>query len=114
MLRATMIAAALLSAAVGTSAHAASVSGTLSITIQSPLAVVFTPSNPTIACAAMAGTVVSAVSTTGGDGNAVTLAISGDTTDFALSGSNVVVATGGITSPDCGKLENVTVTATQP
>ncbi len=113
--RASMIAAAaLLSAAAGSSALAASTSNTVTITIQAPLEIVFTPSSPTIACAAAAGTVVSAVSTTGGDGNAVTLTMSGDTTDFALSGSNVVVASSGITGSDCGKTESVTVTATQP
>ena len=44
----------------------------------------------------------------------MTLTMSGDTTDFALSGSNVVVASSGITGSDCGKLESVAVTATQP
>ena len=95
-------------------AHAASVSATLSVTVQAPLAVVFSPATPTIACSTSAGTVVSALSMTGGDGNAVTWSLAGDTTDFALNGSNLVVASGGITSADCGKTDTVTVTATQP
>ena len=88
--------------------------GTLSVVIQSPLAIVFTPAAPTISCSTAVGTVVTAISTTGGDGNAVTYTISGDTTDFALSGSNIVVASGGITSADCGKTEAITVGASQP
>jgi len=93
---------AILSLAIGSfQAQAASVSATLSVIVQAPLAVVFTPATPTIACSTSAGTVVSALSVTGGDGNAVTWSLAGDTTDFALSGSNLVVASGGITSADC-------------
>jgi hypothetical protein len=44
----------------------------------------------------------------------VTLSMTGDTTDFVLSGSNVVVGPNGITLADCGMTETVTVTATQP
>jgi hypothetical protein len=106
---------AILSLAIGSfQAQAASVSATLSVTVQAPLAVVFTPATPTIACSTPAGTVVSALSVTGGDGNAVTWSLAGDTTDFALSGSNLVVSSGGITSADSGKTDTVTVTATQP
>ena len=96
---------------------AASVSATLSITVQpasAPLTISFSPLNPTEACTVAAGTVVSTVSTSGGDGNPVTLSMTGDTTDFVLSGSNVVVGPNGITLADCGMTETVTVTATQP
>ena len=96
------------------SAHAGSASAVLSITVQAPLAVVLAPASTTESCSAAPGTVVSAASVTGGDGNAVTWSMSGDTTDFALSGTNIVVASAGITSADCGKVNNVTVTATQP
>jgi hypothetical protein len=99
--------------AISPPAHAGSATATLSITVQAPLAVVFTPSSPTEACSTAAGAVVSALSVTGGDGKAVTWSISGDTTDFALSGSNLVVGPNGIASADCGKVNTVTVTATQ-
>jgi hypothetical protein len=100
-------------------ALAGSVTSTLQITVQAPLQIVFTPPNPTVICSATPGTVVAALSVTGGDGNAPTWAISGDTTDFALSGSNIVIAAGGITAAGCPvapaltKLDNVVVTATQ-
>jgi hypothetical protein len=95
-------------------ALAGSVTSTLPITVQAPLAIVFTPASPTIPCSAPAGTVVSALSLTGGDGNTPTWGIAGDTTDFALSGANIVVGTNAIASADCGKTNNVSITATQP
>src|SRR5260370_32602924 len=95
-----MIAAAVfLGAAIGTSWQAASVSDSVKHP-PSQLAIVLTPLNTTIACSAAAGTVVSSISTKGGDGNTITLTMSGDTTDFALSGVNIVVAARGITSPN--------------
>jgi hypothetical protein len=100
-------------AAVSPPALAGSATATLSITVQAPLAVVFTPSSPTVACSTAAGTVVSALSVTGGDGNPVAWSISGDTTDFALNSSNVVVGPNNITSADCGKVNTVVLTATQ-
>lgn len=84
-------------------------------TVQQALALVFNPATPTIACNATPGTVVAAVSTTGGDGNAATFATSGgDTTDFVVNGTNVVVGPSGIAASSCGKTMTVTVTATQP
>jgi hypothetical protein len=77
----------------------------------SPLVLSFLPQ---IACNAPAGTLVMALQTSGGDGNPITYAIAGDTTDFALSGSNVVVGNNGIAPANCGKPNAVTVTATQP
>jgi len=99
--------------AIASPAFAGSATATLSITVQAPLAVALTPPNATEACGAAAGTVVSALSVTGGDGNTVTWSISGDTTDFALNGSSIVVGPNGIALPDCGKVNNVVVTATQ-
>jgi hypothetical protein len=97
------------------SAWAGSVTGTLPITIQAPLAVVFTPAEGMIACNAPAGAVVSAISVTGGDGNPATFTASGgDTSDFAVSGSNVVVGANGIAAAHCGQTLNVTVGASQP
>lgn len=79
-----------------------------------PLALVFTPAAPTIACTAAPGTAVLSISTTGGNGAAIGYAISGDTVDFALSGARIVVAPTGITAANCGKTPVVTITATQP
>jgi hypothetical protein len=91
-----------------------SASGTLTITIQAPLAVAFAPTAPSVPCNAPAGTIVAAVSTSGGNGNAPTLAMTGDTADFALAGSNIVVGPAGIAAASCGTTRMTTVTATQP
>ena len=99
--------------AIASPAFAGSATATLSITVQAPLTVVLTPPSPTEACGAGPGSVVSALSVTGGDGNPVTWSIAGDTTDFALTGSNIVVGPNGIALADCGKVDNVVVTATQ-
>jgi len=96
-------------------AWAGSTTGTVQITIQSPLKVAANPASPTIFCNAAAGTVVTALSTTGGDGNPVTYqATAGDTTDFTMSGANLVVGANGIAAANCSTTQNVTVTATQP
>jgi hypothetical protein len=100
-------------AAASTSARAASATATLSITVLPPLSVAFSPASPSIGCGAAPGTVVAAVATAGGDGNGVSLAISGDTGDFTLSGSNVVVGPNGVAPANCGKTNAVTVSATQ-
>jgi hypothetical protein len=71
------------------------------------------PAGP-LSCTAAPGTVVSTATTTGGDGNAATLAITGDTASFTLSGQHVIVGSSGIAAGDCGKSDTVTVTATQP
>ncbi len=94
-------------------ALAGSATATLSITVQAPLAIVVTPPSATEACGTAPGTVVTALSITGGNGNPVTWSISGDTTDFALSGSTVVVGPSGIALTDCGKVNHVVVMATQ-
>ena len=101
-------------------AHAGSVTGSVTITIQQPLKLVFTPAAPTVSCNAPAGTVLSALSTTGGDGNAVAYtATGGDTADFTVNGTNVVVGPNGIAAANCPPAgqtttENLTITATQP
>ena len=119
MRNAFLLAAALLVAAVST-AHAGSASATLSITIQAPFKITVIPANPSIACNAAPGTPVAALSMTGGDGNPVTYAAGGgDTSDFAVSGSNVVVGPNGIAAANCPAIgqtstQTLTVTATQP
>lgn len=95
--------------------QAGTVSGTLSIAVSPPaLALIINPSSATLACNAAAGTVVAALSVTGGDGNAIAYSLAGNTTDFAISGSNVVVGPSGIASGSCGKTFAETITATQP
>ena len=101
--------------AFGSPARAGSATATLSVTIRAPLTISFNPPNPTIDCLAPAGAVVTTVTTAGGSGTPVTLAISGgDNIDFAMPGSNILVATGGIATGHCGTTQSVTVTATQP
>ena len=83
-------------------AEAGTATGNLQITVFPPLAIVFNPAAPTVPCNAAAGTVVSALSVTGGDGNAITYsATGGDTTSFAVTGTNVVVGSSGIAAADC-------------
>ena len=113
------IAALLFLLAASAHAQAASVSATLSITIQpGALMALLNPSSATEACNVAGGTVVSTVSVSGGDGNAITLSMTGNTTDFALSATappaNVVVAPGGVILADCNKSYTNTITATQP
>ena len=79
------------------------------------MAAMITLAAPSMACNAAPGTFVSAVSVTGGDGNPMTYTASGgDTGDFAISGSNVVVGANGIAAAHCGQTMNVTVSASQP
>ena len=100
---------------IGQSAWAGSVTSTFQITIQTPFALSANPQNPTVACNAAPGTAISALSTTGGDGNPVAYtATAGDTSDFTTSGSNVVVGPNGINPNNCGKTNSLTITATQP
>ena len=90
--------------------------GTLTISISPApgLSQVLNPANPTAACLLAAGTVISQLSTIGGDGNPVTYALtSGDTTDFAVNGSTVVVGPAGIALANCGKVETAVVTPSQ-
>src|SRR6516225_1461138 len=86
-----------------------SVKGTLTITITAPLNFTFSPPNPSVACLAPAG----------GDNTPITWALAGDTTDFAISGANLVVGPNGIATSTCPvapattNTVNETVTATQ-
>jgi hypothetical protein len=78
-----------------------------------PLTVAFTPAAVTVPCDTKAGTVIATVTTAGGNGKPITPVLSGST-NFALRGSQVVVAPAGIAAPACsGKSEMVTVTAMQ-
>jgi hypothetical protein len=109
------VAAAFIFAPLAANAATTVTTGTLTVVISPPpLALMLNPSTASEACAVPAGTVVSTLSTTGGDGNAVTYSLTGgDTTDFAVSGSNIVVGSSGIAAADCGKTETVAVSASQ-
>src|SRR5271166_6217004 len=82
------------------------------------LILLLNPSSTIEECFIPGGTVVSTVDASGGDGNAITLSMTGNTTDFALSSTtppaNVVVVPAGILLADCNQLYNNTITATQP
>jgi len=111
---------ALLAIAMAGHAFAGSVTLSVPITIQAPLNIVVTPPAPSIVCNALAGTVVAGLSATGGDGNTSTYsATGGDTADFGVSGSNIVVGANGIAAANCPavgqtNVENLTVKADQP
>ncbi len=103
-------------------ALAASTTSSVNITITSPaavpLAIAFTPAAPSKDCTTSpAGTLVATLSTTGGNGAAVTWsALTGDTADFALSGNTIIVGPSGLTCPvlpAVSKTVNVGVTASQ-
>ena len=95
------------------------VRGALVITITAPIAITFSPANPSVACQAPPGTVVTTLSATGGDNTPITWSLAGDTTDFAISGANLVVGPNGIAASTCPvapattNTVNETVTATQ-
>ena len=96
------------------------VRGALVITITAPIAITFSPANPSVACQAPPGTVVTTLSATGGDNTPITWSLAGgDTTDLAISGANLVVGPNGIAGSTCPVAPattttiNETVTATQ-
>jgi hypothetical protein len=94
-------------------ALAGSVSTPFKVTIVRPIDVTFSPATARVPCDTKPGTVIAAVKTTGGNGNPITLVLSGST-NFVLQGMNVVVAPAGIAAADCaGKSEMVHVAATQ-
>src|SRR5271165_2076440 len=114
-----VLAALLFLFAASAHAQAANVASTLTSTIQpGALMQLLNPSSATEACNVPGGTVVSTVSVSGGDGNPITLSMTGNTTDFVLSATtppaNVVVAPGGVILADCNKSYTNTITATQP
>jgi hypothetical protein len=67
-----------------------------------------------VACNAPPGTVVARMLISGGDGKPVSYAITGDTADFRIRGSVVVVGYTGINPTHCGSNRTITVTANQP
>jgi hypothetical protein len=69
----------------------------------------------TLACNAPPGTVVARLLMSGGDGNPISYRITGgDSADFRIRGSVVVVGYAGIDPTHCGTNTSLSVTATQP
>jgi hypothetical protein len=66
-----------------------------------------------VPCDAPPGTVVARLLLSGGDGNPISYAISGDTEDFRIRGSVIVVGSAGIDPAHCGWNRTITITATQ-
>lgn len=85
----------------------------LTVTINAPFSISASPAAPQIACNAAAGSTVTTLTANGGDGTAISYSLSGDTSDFAMSGSNIVVGSNGINPSNCGSTQNVTITASQ-
>jgi hypothetical protein len=82
------------------------------ITKSSPLKLV--TSGVLVDCSWAPGTVVMKMSSTGGDGKAVTYTLGGTPSgDLAISGSNIIVGPNGIAAANCGTVENITINATQ-
>jgi hypothetical protein len=75
-----------------------------------PLVMAFAAS---LACNSPPGTVVARLLPTGGDGKAITFSIVGDTADFRIRGTVIVVNVNGIDPTHCGSTRTVTVTASQ-
>jgi len=73
--------------------------------------------SPFVPCSAAPGSEVAVVSSSGGDGNAITLSMAGDVTDFALNAAHppasLLVGPNGIAAANCGKTFVETITATQ-
>lgn len=80
-----------------------------------PPPLTLTTTGVTAYCPSASGTVVlSWIPTPGtGDGKAITYTYTGSS-DFVLSGSSLVIGPNGIAPANCGTVENVTITATQP
>ena len=73
--------------------------------------------SPFVPCSAAPGSKVAVVSSSGGDGNAITLSMAGDVPDFALNAAHppasLLVGPNGIAAANCGKTFVETITATQ-
>ncbi len=75
--------------------------------IAPPLTIAINPASATVACAVAPGTVVSSVTTSGGDGNQITFSTSGGDASLVLSlvsptATNIVIAANGVLPADCG------------
>lgn len=67
-----------------------------------------------VACDAPPGTVVARLLMSGGDGNPISYKISaGDSADFRIRGSTVVVGVNAIDPAHCGSSRSLAITATQ-
>ena len=95
------------------SAYAGSSVGSVTVNKVSPLRLM--TAGVTADCTWPIGTVVMSMSTTGGNGNAITYTLGGTPTgDFVISGSNLIIGPNGVAPANCGKVEIVTITVSQP
>jgi hypothetical protein len=68
-----------------------------------------------VPCDAPPGTVVARLLATGGDGKPISYTMTGgDTQDFRIRGSVIVVGFAGLEPAHCGSNRSITITATQP
>jgi CO/xanthine dehydrogenase Mo-binding subunit len=110
-----LLAASTVSAAPGKAHAANTATGTFTLVIQGALfGIGINPSTATVACALPAGTLLANLSAVNGDGNPVTYSLPAGTTDVAISGATLVVASSGFVSTDCGKTIPYSITASQP
>jgi hypothetical protein len=75
---------------------------------ESELQVAVNPPKPEIVCSAVAGTVVATISVSGGNGNPLTLKLTGDAAEkFAIKGDDIVVGPKGLSADGkcSGKLD---------
>ncbi len=94
-------------------AIAGSASATVAANKASPLQLIIT--GVLVDCSWAAGTKVLTLGTSGGTGTAITYTVGGTPSgDFAISGNTVLIGTNGVAAANCGKIENISIIATQP
>ena len=116
-----LVLAATLAAAVGgvAAAHAATGSATYSVTYPAQTLIVTITPNPAMpaSCPLAAGTLISTITATGGDGNPVSVSDT-NTTDHVLSAAtlpaNVIAPPSGTPTASCGHTITSTISWSQP
>ena len=83
-----------------------------------PLTISLSPSSVTVPCDVIAGTLISTISATGGNGSPVTFSITMATgfnsNDFVVNSSTIVVGSNGIDQSECVGIDGIlTVSASQ-
>ena len=95
------------------SANAGTATATLAANKAAPLQLLIT--GVLMDCAWAPGMKVLTMGTVGGTGTAITYTFGGTPTgDLAISGNTLIVGPTGIAAANCGKIENISIIATQP